>query len=231
MFIRQAIEKFLRQQPQKKPPPHLWVSDLGHHPLQAMNRIVHGIQTEFAIDVKEKMHLGHVLEPDTITALAYTLGHAIPQFPLHNDIWSGYADLVLGHGSAHPILIEHKATGDKGWDYQHALPCSTHLCQLWLYGQLYAAQFHIKPALVLYYRAWGHYAEFAIEVDEKQVVATGQMDGLKSQRQRRIAPQLLRQELEGYYLAQVLPTDLPEAPDTWTYAEDSYDRLRQAVGP
>ena len=185
---------------------------------------------DFDISTKEKMHLGHVLEADTITAVAHILGQAITQFPLYNDIWSGYADLILGHHTPHPIIVEHKATGDRWWDYKESLPRSTHLCQLWLYGQLYEEQFDIKPTLVLYYRSWDHYAEFTIDVDEEQVIAKGIMDDVSLRRYRSIAPTLLRQELEQYYISKQRPDTLPEDLSTWTYAEDSYLRLKRGQG-
>lgn len=224
-MIRQAIERSLTRI-ERKLTTDLWVSDLGHHPYKAMNRVINGEMTEFPLDVRVKMEFGNMLEAGTVAALAQNVSApVIPQFPLYNDIWAGYADLVIDHLSDRTTILELKSTGDKWWDYKGALPRSTHVCQLWMYGQLYEEAYDIKPRLILYYQSWGHYAEFEITEDARGIVAEGMMDDKPVLRRRTISPLLLRNELEHCYQAGKLPIATDEEIDTWIYAEEAYTRL------
>ena len=227
MLVRPALEKHLTTRTHRKIQSELWVSDLGSHPAKAMGRILHGQTPDFGIDTLNKMQLGNVLEADTIEAIQFSHPHVLTQFPLHDDTWSGYADAVVGHlGGGIPTIIEHKATGDKWFDYKESLPRDTHVCQLWLYGWLYEKMYGIQPELRLYYRSWGGWAEFEILKDEAgdYMVAVGYVNGDLVERQRAIAPNLLRHELEEIFQAKKMP-DIPIDPNTWDYASERLPAL------
>lgn len=224
-MIRQAIERGM-ERPRRKLTTDLWVSDLGSHPYKAMARVLNGEQEDFDLDVRIKMQFGNALEADTVAALAGSMSApVVTQFPLFNDIWSGYADLVIDHLSDRATILELKATGDRWWDYKGSLPRAAHMCQLWLYGRLYEETYNINPRLILYYQAWGHYAELEVIEEANCVVAEGVMDGVPVRRKKMIDPQALRQELEHYYLARELPEATEEELKSWDYAEDAYYRL------
>lgn len=225
-MIRQAFERGFTNQPKRKLTTDLWVSDLGNHPAKAMARILNGEQEEFTVEVKEKMQFGNVLEADTAAMLAHNLSSPmIAQFPLYNNIWSGYADLVIDHLSDRVTILEHKVTGDKWWDYKGSLPRAAHVCQLWLYGRLYEENYGIRPRLILYYRAFGHYAELELSEERHRIVAEGIIDGEPVHRYRLVAPDLLREELEQYHLAREMPAATEAELKSWDYAEEAYSRL------
>lgn len=229
-MIREAFERGFTNQPGRKLTTDLWVSDLGNHPAKAMMRVLNGEQEEFTVEVKEKMQFGNVLEADTASVLAHNLSSPmIAQFPLYNDIWSGYADLVIDHLSDRVTILEHKVTGDKWFDYKGSLPRAAHVCQLWMYGRLYEETYGMRPRLILYYRAFGHYAELELSEERHRIVAEGMIDGEPVHRYRLIVPDLLRQELERYYLARELPVATEEEVKSWDYAEEAYGRLLRGV--
>lgn len=229
-MIHSAVEQYLlaKNSIRRRPDGMLWVSDLGNHPYKAMARIMGEEQPSFGVNVLNKMQQGNLLEPDTIECLRFSYSNVLTQFPLYNDAWSGYADAVIGHGELSvqpvPIIVEHKGTSDKGFDYRGSLPRSGHVCQLWLYGQLYQERFGIMPQLILYYRSWSNYAEFRIEEKGDHMVAVGHVDGVFTERALLIQPLALRREMESWYSRQELPS--PAGSDTWNYAEDAYERLR-----
>jgi hypothetical protein len=167
-MIREAMIQALTQKPQRKLGSDLWVSDLGYHPAKAMRRIVQGATGSFGPDILEIMDQGNALEDSTLGLATSVLGSCIRQFPLYNDIWSGSADAVFYHQRSDlpPVIVEHKATSDKWWGYKGDYYKPYHVCQLWLYGQLYKDTYGVAPELILYYRAWKHYAELLLTEDE-----------------------------------------------------------------
>lgn len=230
MLVRNAVERYVSS-PARKESGLLYVSDLGAHPYKAMARILNGETAEFDTETRIKMNYGNAFEAETLRALQYEHAKVQTQFPLFNDMWSGYADFVIGHGESYPVIIEHKATGDKWFDYKESLPRAAHLCQLWMYGQLYQETYGITPALALYYAAWGCYAEFQVSEDEDQglIIANGRINGALARRLRIINPTGLRRELEHYFKTCALPPS--DGADNWDYAETAYSRLQTAVWP
>lgn len=234
-MIHSAVEKYLlaKNALKRRPDGMLWVSDLGNHPYKAMSRILRvDQQAGFGVDVLNKMQQGNLLEPDTIECLRFSYPNVLTQFPLYNDTWSGYADAIIGHGELpSPVIVEHKGTSDKNFDYKESLPRPEHVCQLWLYGQLYQERYGVTPQLVLYYRSWSNHAEFQLEERNdflnSYIMATGVADGRYTERYVRVHPLALRLELEGYYTRHELPSD--DGVDTWTYAKDAYDRLTEGL--
>lgn len=227
-MIREAIESYLTARPPRRLDNLLWVSDLGRHPAKAMNRLIHGQQSEFAADVQVKMDNGSAIEEATSRAIHYACANVLTQFPLYNTIWTGYADFVIGHGTEHVTIIEHKAQGDKGFDYRDSLPRSADVCQLWLYGNLYRERYGITPRLLLFYRGWSNWAEFAIPVEwsgSGHFSVEGVVDSRQVYRMVRFHPGWLRAELESCFAGRTIP-NLPESESTWEYAEEAYGRLK-----
>ncbi len=226
-MIHEAVESYLlaKNSLKRRNDGMLWVSDLGNHPYKAMARVLGIDLPGFEVSVLNKMQQGNLLEPDTVECLRFGYPNVLTQFPLYNDLWSGYADMVIGHNTmARPTIVEHKGTSDKYFDYKQSLPRSAHVCQLWMYGQLYRARYGHGADLVLYYRSWSNYAEFSLDVSMGRVVATGTVDGAPVARTLWIDPHPLRLELEEYYERQELPS--PDGSDSWNYAEDAYERLK-----
>lgn len=220
-MIQQAVDEFLGSQPARKESGLLYVSDLGAHPYKAMARILKGETAVFDTPTRLKMAQGSAYEDVTLQALRYAHRGVQTQFPLYNEMWSGYADFVVGHGTQNVTIIEHKGTGDKWFDYKQSLPRSAHVCQLWMYGYLYEAMYHVKPKLILYYAAWGIQAEFEVfpngVTSFAGMVASGFLNGQRVERIRVVAPDLLRQELEYYFETRTLPDS--NGADDWDYAE------------
>jgi hypothetical protein len=110
------------------------------------------------------------------------------------------------------VLIEHKTTGEKSWDWNQSLPRSEHLVQFALYGMLYQTCYGVVPELRLYYTAWaGKWAEFTVTVTEESIDARGQVTGAPRQA---AAPGSLREmvaTLEQHFTAGTLPPVLPIA--------------------
>lgn len=222
-MIREAMVKYLQSRPARKLTADLWVSDLGMHPYKAMARVLKGEQSTFELKNLEKMQCGTAFEEDTLKAVNFYFAGVVPQFPLYDSIWTGYADFIVGHGTPDVTIVEHKGTDSKWWDYRGELVKSNHCCQLWLYGQLYEQMYQVKPRLILFYRAWAQYAELEIEVGADKVFATGEVNGEPSRRVLHIQPAALKAELEDYYRRGELPS--PVGADTWNYPEEAYNRL------
>jgi hypothetical protein len=234
-LVRQAIETyFTDNKTERKPHKELWVSDLGMHPYRAMNRLLNGVTDPLDIPTLEKMQCGSVFEDATLEALRFAYPGALTQFPLYNNIWSGYADAVLWHGlpSTQPVIIEHKGTSAEWWDYKESLPRSTHVCQLWLYGQLYEEMYGIKPRLILYYRSWKYFAEFEIKEARVGIAAAGIISNKTTvkgnyppeevDRLLAINPASLRYELEHYFQLGELPQDDDGNNMPWDYPERAF---------
>jgi hypothetical protein len=231
-MISELLERSLLEQPERRPDGLLWVSDLGYHPTKAMNRVLYGKREQFDLPVLKAMQDGNMYEADTIARLTrFYPGTVHTQFPLWNERWTGYVDLVLDHGTEHPTIVEHKATDATYWcktkpddlGAAYAPIKATHVCQLWLYGQLYQAKYNVLPKLVLYYRAWKHECEVEIVAVERDFVEVeGSLDGKAIGRTLPIAPAVLRDELEYWYERRMLPFACPAAGigvNTYYYAE------------
>lgn len=218
-MIREAFLSALQNRPARKPTTDLYVSDLGMHPYKAMARILNGERSQFEPSVLEKMECGTAFEENTAKLVSQTIP-TITQFPLWNRLWSGYADMVIGHNTDQVFIVEHKATDTKAWGY---IPKSTHICQLWMYGQLYEELYSVKPQLILVYRSWGQLAEFDVTVSPSGVVCSGFVGNARKIKEFWISPAALRTELENYYEGERLPS--PDGADTWDYPEEAFNRL------
>ncbi len=112
--------------------------------------------TEFPQHVREVMDLGVAYENATRQILVARLGNQLlSDVPVGNAIWSGRMDFLITRPDAVPVIVEHKGTGDAHFDYNFTLPKFEHVCQTWLYSQLYREKYNVTPQIILYYRAWG----------------------------------------------------------------------------
>lgn len=232
--IRDAHMARLHAKPEQKPSKQMYVSSFGFHPLKALGRFQYGMidADHFNDKMKAKMESGKVLERTTYDSLNYAFPLVTRELPVWDNHWSGSIDFVLNHNySGLVTLIENKATSPKGFDFKKSFPRSKDICQLWLYGELYKAQFNRSPEdieLRLYYDAWGDYAEFVIKFNGKLFEIHGDVNGKLVYREKYIRPDLLRREVEEYYDAALYeplhhPSDLD--PNSWDYAEESYNYL------
>lgn len=248
-MIHEAIKQALVQKPERAIDDKLWVSDLGKNPYSACKRLMNKELEEFDYATLLKMDAGTALEHVSLRQIAENLpARVTTQFPLYNEIWTGYADIVIGHGTDDVYIFDHKGSAGRWWDYKESLPRASDCCQVWMYGQLYQAHYGVKPKLGLYYRGWGTWAEFDLKFflngrDGAVVHATGRVTDDKGKgsrlvtRERRLNPLWLREELESYHnvihagvFRQSSLDDLnPQGPD-WDYAENSYDRLAVEYG-
>ena len=206
MVIRPAIEKHLLQKDQKKEikPTALWVSDIGYCPRKAMHRVL-GFQPEreFPVELLEKFEYGKIYEELTGRALKAEFGtDLVEQFRLETEIWHGNIDFLVSKPS--PLLIEHKATSDSGFNY---IPKEEHLAQLVLYGQLFEELYHKSYQLVLVYRSWSHYAEFYVVDLGDKIQVDGEIDRKPIKGDFWFNVTKRRQVLEKWFNLQQLPTD------------------------
>lgn len=233
--ITPLLERSLVDVPQRRDDGYLWGSEIGYHPAKVMERILKGIRPTFPLDTLSAMEDGVMYEANTAgRVMRFYNGTVHTNFPLFNQHWSCYADLVLDHGSFNPVIVEHKATDSKNWGRVYAddpgsayAPVkSTHLAQLWLYGQLYEEMFGVKPALVLVYRAWRHLCEVEVhQTATDYLILIGEMDRKPFERIVPINPGLLRSELEDWFTFRRMPDAVYDVhgavidPATWYYPE------------
>lgn len=243
-LIHNAVRAALMNRPERKPNNSLWVSDLGRNPYSTVRRLLTGEPEPFDYATALKMDGGAALESFTLQQIAQNLDRPIQtQFPLFSSVWTGYADLVIGHGSEDVIIYDHKGSCGRWWDYKESLPRSADCCQVWMYGQLYFERFGVWPRLGLYYRGWGTWADFEVREIEAAgggiyLEAAGHITDEKGEaeyvvtRSRAVNPYWLRLELEDLHRLAMngiplddLVTD-PGGPD-WDYAENATRRLSQ----
>lgn len=177
-MIHEAIaEYYAAPRPAYKGSGRIYVSSFGRC-LRSVMLGLSGVKgKEFPAHIREIMDLGSAFEATTSRALAARFGMALrSEVQIANSIWSGRMDFLVLDGERVPTIVEHKALGDKWFDSTYApLPKFEHLCQAWLYGQLYQEKNGITPRVVLYYRAWGQYAELELGLDKD--VVRGSVNG------------------------------------------------------
>lgn len=223
LVIRRAIEQsYVR--PERESLNKLRVSELGYHPFKVMDRILNGRSSEFGMEVQDKMACGDAYEADLVPRIVNNLGatNYVAQFPIFNDFWSGYIDLVANFQKSDPLIVEVKGVDSTMFRFGD-FPRSTNVCQLWLYGQLYREKYGVQPALVLYYRSWGKWAEFELtELPGGYIRAVGAINGKEADIECKYRPRLLREQLEGLFASRSMPASSAGA-DSWTYPEDFED--------
>lgn len=246
LIFHKSIKDSLTNRPKRKQDRALWVSDFGRNPYDALSRIMTGTIKEFDYSTLLKMDGGNALESFSLRQVAENLDRPIQtQFPLFDDIWTGYADLVIGHGTEDIIIYDHKGSCGKWWDYKASLPRAADCCQVWLYGNLYAKQYGIMPRLGIYYRGWGAWAEFELRLlyhddGEGYIRADGIVTDEKGIEEKEVTrfhkvdPTLLLNQIERLYrtvqtdkftledLANMKPED-----EDWDYAARMTKELRE----
>jgi hypothetical protein len=218
MIVHPALVQLLKPRESSKSSsskPRLWASEVGGCLRKAMLRIKGFKPTlEFPLKSLEAMHNGVILENDTLAALKAAYGADVTgQVWLGNDMWSCYADFVMFHQQPHAAIIEHKATGDKWWNFNNELPKESHVVQLSLYKYLYKSMFNIDPQVLLYYRSWGHYAELEVQPREDHVEIAGIMDDADFYKRIAIDVDGLRLAAEAAFLAGEIPPAFPRPLD------------------
>lgn len=155
----------------------LYPSEAGTCSRQTILRINDAPKGKFPLNAMWAMEDGKAYEDDTLMLLKRHYGefNIIDQLPLQNDYWSGKADFVINHKTDKAIIVEHKATGQKWWDYQGKLPERKHVIQLALYKQMYFDKYGFYPELRLFYRAWQCWAEFLIIPRETTIFYEGKL--------------------------------------------------------
>jgi len=214
-MIHEAISEVLsepRKPYKSRRAPHLWPSSLGRCPRAAMLRVKGVTPTgEFPPTIRSVMELGVRYEDSTYSYLQSAYGGQVKQsVPLRTKIWSGKIDFLVTLPQG-VYIVEHKAVGDKWWDYQQSLPKAEHICQACLYRHLYEQIHGIIPTVILYYRAWSSWAEFTLAEYEDGVRCTGKINGEEVSRWRWVSPTKLRLELEHLFETGTIP-DPPNQP-------------------
>jgi hypothetical protein len=149
----------------------LWPTDVG----QACHRKAiirasggRGADT-FTTAGLDYMNAGSVYEAETANILRHVYGDALTeQIILKYKMWSGKADFGLHIGTDHPIIIEHKVTSEKNWDTDAytPLPKHEHIGQAMTYHWLYEMLYGVQPQIILFYKAWGNFAEFDLSLQD-----------------------------------------------------------------
>ena len=119
-IIHNAVYNALTNRPKRRQDGALWVSDLGRNPYIAIRRLLTGEMDPLDYPTLLKMDGGNALEAVTLREVAENIERNVQtQFPLFNEMWSGYADLVIGHGTDDVWIYDHKGSAGKWWDYKH----------------------------------------------------------------------------------------------------------------
>lgn len=149
--------------------PTIWPSDMGGcHRKTALRVTGHTSTLPPSYDGLRYMRTGEAIEDETAAAMVHYYGreNVTLQLALKYKHWSGKPDFVLYHDNPDktPVIIEHKATGEKSFHNEGTIPRWKHIGQLALYGYLYKKIYNVTPELLLYYRGWGDYAEIRLTV-------------------------------------------------------------------
>lgn len=229
-FLIDHWEKALVASPERRPEEtRLFVSELGRNPFFMIQRL-QGQAEKFDVPTLIKMDNGKAMELATVASLQERLPRpAIAQHPLFDHLWAGYADLLLPrHMGTRAMVVEIKSVGN-WWDYKESLPRPADICQVWLYGQLYQEMTGEEfPDLKIFYRGWGTYAEFDLELDRDRhgVWGKGMITDKKGEseeyveRWRLVWPEWLKVEMEyhfGEWMIGDATVEDPGGPD-WDFA-------------
>jgi len=225
-YIQHAIMSHLtrEREPYKSSDrkPLLWASDMNKCSRKAMIRVTGIAEPTIVPDDQMQLYFqaGNMWEDDTLASLKWYYGDDLTdQLVLRNQFWSGKCDFALYHDDPdrQTVLIEHKAKGDKWWNYNGQLPQAEHVGQLYIYWHLYKELYGTEPKLVLFYRTWGKWAEFYIEPHDNGVKIHGIVDGKATVKRRAMNLHDTRKEVEGYYSTGELPPRLNDKEQGCTF--------------
>jgi hypothetical protein len=177
-----AFEKYFSEQEVRSYPPaykfRLWPSEIGRCPRAVAFRLLKFEQTHpLGPLVRMSMSNGVVLEDATFDLLKKDypdVKGGKEQVRVQTDKWSGKVDFVITWPDA-VVLVEHKATNPRWWDYNGELPKRDHVFQLVLYGMLWEELFGKQPELILFYRGWNTLAEFGVFPSGDDLVLVGKI--------------------------------------------------------
>lgn len=155
----------------------LYPSEAGGCNRKEILRVNGAKQAKYPIQAMWAMEDGKAYEDSTLSLLKRHFGenNVIDQLPLQDDHWSGKADFVIHHKTPDVVIVEHKATGQKWWDYGDKLPERKHVIQLAMYESMYLEKFGFKPQLRLFYRGWQSWAEFLVVPTATTILVEGKL--------------------------------------------------------
>ena len=213
-LINEAIEAALNVERDYKPSGtiRLYPSEAGGCARATMLRIHNAPKKSFPLQAKKAMEDGIAYEDNTLKLLRRHYGHEniLEQLPLQTTFWSGKADFVIFHETPQVMIVEHKATGQKWFDYKGSLPNPKHVVQLSLYKTIYRDKYGFEPELRLFYRAWQNWAEFILEPEGAVIRATGWVNGKEREVMVPINLEALKGKLEFYFTKGLLPKRVKE---------------------
>jgi hypothetical protein len=217
-IVEEARKQFLTWQEQEnkrkrskvKSKPALWPSDLLSCKRKAAHHLIGSEPTlDFNYQSLSYMDGGNVSEDATARAMEHVY-NAKQNVTLRNGVWSGKADFIINFKQADPIIVEHKATGERKFKDSKQLPRREHVAQLSLYGYLYEQIYGVKPKLVLYYKGWGHFADFTLDVQATRINVSGLIDDYFVSKNLRIDIQKEIEDLEWVYRDAMAGKPLPD---------------------
>lgn len=160
----------------------LWPTDLAKCHRAAILRVTGvGREDYFATSGLDYMNTGIITEDETLEALKHVYGDSLTnQVELKYNMWSGKADFGIDIGGDAPIIIEHKTTSEKNFDSDQktALPKREHIGQAESYRWMYERIYGVKPRIILFYKAWGNFAEFELIPDGKSIIIISNINGI-----------------------------------------------------
>lgn len=194
--------------------PSLWPTDLGKCHRAAILRVTgtRGDDT-FSTRSLDYMNAGTIYEDETANVLRHMYGNRLQdQVELKYLMWSGKADFGIDIGTETPILIEHKVTSEKNWDSDSntELPKHEHIGQILTYRWLYERLYGVTPRTILFYKAWGNFAEFELLVQENSIQIVSMVNGIGTVKKYEYD---VEKEIEDLMLAYNNTNELPDRLD------------------
>lgn len=161
---------------------NLWSSDTGNCHRKAILRVTGTSGSDFFNDKSlGYMNTGVITEDETALALKYVYGDRLEtQVELKYNMWSGKVDFGIDVGRENPILIEHKTTSEKAFDTDSKteLPKHPHIGQTISYYWMYERIYGVKPKMLIFYKAWGNFAEFELIPDGDNIQILSNVNGV-----------------------------------------------------
>ena len=208
-YLRNKETKNKQNRKARKSKPALWPSDLLSCKRKAAYHLINEEQSlKFSDKSLAYMDGGNVAEDATARAIVDVL-NGRQNISLKWGCWSGKADFIIGYKTNKPIIIEHKATGEKNFK-RSSIPKREHVAQLALYGYLYNKLYGIKPKLILYYVGWGHFADFTLDVQATKISVVGLIDDTFITKNLRINIEKEIEDLEAVFEKTIKENQLPK---------------------
>lgn len=138
------------------------------------------IGSPFNLFTLRLMNAGIAFEDMTEKRLKEFFGERLSsQVQIKNNYYSGKLDFVIDHCGENPVIIEHKAKGDKNW-WDAKLPEYSHIVQAALYLLMYEEVYGKVPTVKLLYITYNQRAEFDVSQNEKgEITVKGIKENVK----------------------------------------------------